>query len=219
MQTWYASKSLAAPSSQGVALISTTALSSAVVIYSSNFPLDTQRRLTAWSTLGDISAVNFTITGLNESRGVVSEVLAGSTTAASSLTRTVYDYISVTSITVSSVVEGQVNVGTNTWGSTPWKVVDTTRTPISISAGLTITASSGLVATGGVNWDYSFDDPFGTYPNPNLTAPTVWVSSYLSAATSSPQQGLLSIPVAAWRMTFVSSVAASSATLSVIQSG
>ena len=216
MQTIYAPKSLAAPSTQGVALISTTALSSAVTLYSTNFPLDTQRRLTAWSTLGDISGVNFTITGTREGGGIISEVLAGSTTAASSLTRTVNDFLTVTSIAVSSVVGGQVNVGTNTWGSTPWKVVDTTRNPVNLAANLTITASSGIT---GVNWEYTYDDTFGTYPNPSVTNPTVWISSTISQASSSPQQAALTIPVAAWRLTVVSSIAASSATLSVIQSG
>ena len=216
MQTVYAPKSLAAISSQGVALISTTALSSAVTLYSSNFPLDTQRRLTAWSTLGDISGVTFTITGTREGGGIISEALLGSTTAASSLTRTVNDFLTVTSITVSSVVEAQVNVGTNTWGSTPWRVVDTTRNPINIAANLTITSSSGIT---GVNWEYTYDDVFGTYPNPSVTNPTVWISSTINQASSSPQQDLITKPIAAWRLTVVSSVAASSATLSVLQSG
>jgi len=220
MQT-YITKSLTIASTRGVAIIS-SGQSSAGTINSSN--LGTARRIAYFSSVSaDNSAVLFTITGTNQGGAVISEVIKGST--ATALVQTSQDFLTVTSVVASCTVNAIANFGTSSLGGTPWYMVDTTRNPIAIAAGITFSTSANSMSA---VFDVTLDDPTRTYANPNITLPTVFNStSGLGVAVSTNSWGLINngngnitAPIAAWRMTITSSSSsAGNISATVIQSG
>lgn len=97
-------------------------------------------------------------------------------------------------------------------GSSPWKSVSYFAVPINI--GIAVRAAS-LSSTWQI--DVTMDDPFGTFPS--SAGPTVFQSSQVGgpSAGSTNAIGVITQPIAAWRLTNNSTGGAVTAT--VIQAG
>jgi hypothetical protein len=220
MQPIYVSKILAVASSTAIGSISTAGGGTVTL---SCALLDTARRITV--TSASLSGPVYTVTGLNESLNLITEVITPSTTVGSAAT-TVQDFVKVTSVTLSCAItnsSGGLLIGTNTQGGTPWQVVDTTRNPINLGFNIQITSPATTVA---VSFEYSMDYPafnpvtrqwVGT---PATVGPRPIISTLGSTVTSSATNGYITTPIQAWRITLTStSSAAGSANASIIQSG
>jgi hypothetical protein len=96
-------------------------------------------------------------------------------------------------------------------GSSPWKPANVHCTPQQFGF--------AILSTGGSSWtvDVAFEDPTGTYPNPNSTSPTAFV---LLTGSSNQFIGLSSVSIAAYRLTLnTPSSAGAKVTLCSVQSG
>ncbi len=148
--------------------------------------LDTQRRVIITSA-GNNAGVTFTITGTNDSGLPRFETVAGANVGIST---SLYDYRTVTSVTISGASTGAVTVGTNTTGSTDWKMLDSRTCAFSASVACTVsgTATYSLETT---------NSSFLTIGTPSLVniQPTT-----IAAATTSAVWVPSSI-VHAWRIT------------------
>lgn len=103
--------------------------------------LDTDRRILITSSTND-STIIFTITGTNR-YGMVTETVTGVNTTA----YTVYDYETITSITVDTNTAGNITVGTNGVASTAWVPCDMDSNPFSISVWTSISSGASLTYT------------------------------------------------------------------------
>jgi hypothetical protein len=103
--------------------------------------------------------------------------------------------------------------GTN---SSPWKLANWHVTPINI--GIQVQSSGG-------NWqiDVTLDDPTRAYPNPSSSSPTIFQSSQCAgggvAAAAGNAVGVITQPIAAWRLTSTSTTLGGTITASVLQAG
>lgn len=106
--------------------------------------------------------------------------------------------------------------GTN---HSPWKLVNWHVTPINL--GLVVQSSGG-------NWqiDVCVDDPTNTFPNPSLpsSAPvTIFQSSQCAGggvtAAAGNAIGVITQPIAAWRLTSTSTTPGGTVTATGLQSG
>lgn len=124
------------------------------------------------TTADDETSCSFTVTGTNNNGDVLTETVAGvnNTTA-----YTVLDFYTVTSVTVSGTLKGNVTVGTNGIGGSPWVRLDEWALP---------NASVQAVVSGTINYtvQYSNDDPNSAI-NPVLPAAMTW-NTFASAGTS-----------------------------------
>lgn len=204
MNITYVSKSLAAASSNGLGSISTAA-TSVVTLNTSN--LDTARRIVFYSTAGS-STVTYTVKGIIEGGGTQTETVIGSSTAGTAAT-TLWDYQSVTSVSVSSNMNIAAIIGTSSVGGTPWRLTDWDKDPIQLSAAITFSTSNNGM-TGQI--DITIDDPTSIYDNPFRTVPIPFNStSPVGTAASTNSIGIVNVdgsaiyPVAAWRLTITSS--------------
>ena len=230
MQPTYVTKALTVATSSGIGSV-TGGASPVVTINSSVLAAGTQRRVILWTSAAiDTSGTIFTISGLRDDGTPVVESVLGTTNG--TITRTtINDFASVTSITLSGSVTGPstiVRIGTSSLGGTPWKLVDHWGATVALSAGITLSATTGNV---GATIDYTNDDITNTYPNLNVQTtaalplpvfPAVFQSSALTAVTSPTigMVGQLGLPFQAWRMTITSSSSsAGTAFATVIQSG
>lgn len=162
--------------------------------------LDTARRVLITS-VGDDSAIGFTITGTNEFGNPIQERVTG---GSGSGVATLQDYLTVTTIATSAATAGAVTVGTNTTGSTAWKMIDPHVTPTSVALG-------GQVNSGSASWgvEYTYNPPQGVPPNTGNqpwtypAAPTPIAHPVLQSITGSAE-GAITMPARAWRMTISS---------------
>lgn len=225
MQPIYVSKTLSAASSNGIGSVS-TAVPSVVTLNTSN--LDTGRRIVFTSTAADTSSLIIAFTGLGEQRSkVFSESVKGSTAGAGTLATTTSDFLSVQSISISSNANIPILIGTSSVGGTQWKLANWHISPQILSAGLTF-SSTTLSVSGSI--EFTNDDPTLVYANPTSGAvPTVFtstshVSGPSSIAPTGPawgavnNDGAVSAPIAAWRLT-ITSTSSGSVFASVIQAG
>ena len=89
---------------------------------SSNIPFDTARRVAVSSTAADTSALLVTIVGTQQGGTPYTESVRGSSAGAGAAAIGRGDFLTVSSITTSSVANVQVLIGTSSVASTPWKV-------------------------------------------------------------------------------------------------
>jgi hypothetical protein len=223
-QPVYVTKQILVPQSTNIvgSVSSGTAIGT---VNSSNMPLDTQRRIVFLSTAADTSSLKLTIVGTQQGGGRISEIVQGSTAGASTTATTRQDFLTVTSITASSLANVAILVGTSSVAGSPWVMANWWVTPPALSA-TAVLNSSGATAT----WEFTLDDPTETYyPNPNITAPSVFASTGIAAATGSSgatlgstattTMGAISFAVAAWRMTLTSSSSTYALNATVLQAG
>ena len=145
--------------------------------------LDAARRVAITSDSVDNNKY-FTITGTSASGNTQTEVLLGPDTA------TVYtnlDFKTVTSVTVSATVTGNVEVGTNGVASSPWVMFDPYSFPqIALQCDV----------TGSVNYtvQQTLDDP-NSPTNPAAPYSVVWINNPTAAlvGASTDQQGSYAI--------------------------
>lgn len=127
--------------------------------------LGSMRRV-LFTTVADETGVNFTVTGTNLAGDVLTETLAG---VNNSTTYTALDFYTVTSVTKSAALAGNVSIGTNGIGGSPWVMFDSWASP---AVALQVDVS------GTVNYtiQQSLDDP-NDPANPVAAASMVWVNS------------------------------------------
>ena len=211
----YVSKNLAAASSNGIATFS-SGLSVSSAVNSSN--LGTARRIQIAASSGSEAGATFTITGTNQTGQVITESLTGPTSNVA--VATTQDFLTVTSVSASSVINSQVIVGTNTQGGTPWQGVNLGVSPCQIAGTMVFSSTANSMAAQiDLTCDYPFQipvagQPVGGLPYPINTYPQVVVSAVFSSGTAGNTMGMLNItsttfitpiPIAAWRMTLTSS--------------
>lgn len=103
--------------------------------------LDVNRRVLITSSSDD-SARIFTITGTNR-YGAVTETVTGVNTTA----YTVYDYETITSITVDDDTAGNIKIGTNGIASTAWIPCEIDKQVFSVSVWTSVTSGASLTYT------------------------------------------------------------------------
>lgn len=103
--------------------------------------------------------------------------------------------------------------------SSQWKTVGWYVTPINL--GITVNSTSGNYQI-----DVTMDDPTRTYPNPTLAssiAVTVFPSTACAGGGITPGTGnaigVITQPIAAWRLTSTSTTAGGTITATVLQAG
>lgn len=160
-----------------------------------------QRRIQLVLTASN-SGVTMVVSGTNDSGTTISENIVVGATATTLVTQ--MDYKSITSIT-SETLTGNIIVGTNSTGSTPWQMANPYANPPSIHVGVTLTAAQAATYSA----EYTMDiDPCGVRNNAPLTAVNALVASLMSGFTTSHSALInadgtsnLPVPVTAWRLT------------------
>lgn len=219
--TYLPPKLLVALSSAGLGSVSTAATPVTTLNTSA---LDTARRVAIFSTAGSTSMA-VTITGVIEGGGVKTEVIIGSSSA-NTQSNSVWDYISLTSVSASSNPNIVVNIGTSSQAGSPWKLTDWTKAPQDLSGYITLSTSANSMSG---RFDITLDDPTFTTPRAvPVTVPAVFNStSVVGTAASTNSFGPLNVdaggivfPVAAWRLTITSSsTSAGTVSGAVLQAG
>lgn len=203
-------KSLATADADGICVAQAVAAAGALtlngaLVASGVGVLDSQRRILAGSSSTDVNKT-LTITGTNQGGVTISEVLV----LANSPT-TVYttrDFKTVTSIVASAAMSGNITVGTNGIGSSPWVVDDFTHPYWALRVGVSI-------ASGSVNFtvDHTYDDPNApgtTLISPPLgysiegqsyKPPLVWSLTALTNKAAAVESGYTDGPIFAHRLT------------------
>jgi hypothetical protein len=131
------------------------------------------------TTTDDETGVTFTVTGTNRAGDVLSEDLAG---VNNTTTYTALDFFTVTSVTNSTTLTGNVTIGTNGIGGSPWVMLDAWALP-AVAVQLTV--------SGTVNYtlQQTLDDP-NSATNPVAAASVTWLNSAdtnVVAATTTKQ--------------------------------
>lgn len=207
----YFAKFLTVPSTQlGSISTSATTVSTSVVINSSLQPFATQRRVGFISANAtDFSNTTFTIVGTQEGGTPITEIIKGSTTGTTAW-MTTQDFLTISSVTRSSQLNGTVTMINSTVGGIPWQPVNTCVTPTNIGFGLTYSSTAvGMLGT----LEYSFDNPPGQgvqNPNSSWTEPFPITSTSLSTTANANTAGVCNIPIACWRVSMSASGQATS---------
>ena len=160
------------------------------------------------TTTDDETGVTFTVTGTNRAGDVLSEDLAG---VNNTTTYTALDFFTVTSVTNSTTLTGNVTIGTNGVGGSPWVMLD----PWALPA-----VAVQLNVSGTVNYtlQQSLDDP-NDPTNPTTAASMTWIDSAdteVVAATTAQQTNYAFTPR---YVRVLLNSGAGSATATIIQSG
>lgn len=170
--------------------------------------LDTARRVLITSA-GNDSGITFTVYGLNALNGnPIFEAVTGSN---GGTVPTLQDFFSVSRVAASGAAAGNVKVGTNGVGSTPWVLINQHIAPVQVELGVTLDS-------GAANWsiEETDDPPQGVAPNfGNLP----WQSPDIPVAVADPVLQALSASATgaigdvrrAWRLTINSGTGAVSA--------
>lgn len=200
-------KALAAASANNIALTQTPTSGTALTLNGSTVSggvatLDSARRVLL--TFGnEVSARTLVLTGTNETGITIQETLAvasgGGSTVAS-----VQDYLTITSaVPAGGGWSAAVTLGTNTTGSTPWKIVSGNVVPVEI--GLNLFLSTGS-ATFGIEYTYYPVASGGNPPWSYFTPPAQVISHPTLSGLTASAEGSISggIIPNAWRMTISS---------------
>lgn len=148
--------------------------------------LDVQRTV-GLTSAGNLSAVNFTITGTDDQGRVISEVLAGPN---ANTVSSVLNYKTVTSIAVSAAVGTNVTADTVATGASREIPLDKWLNPFNVSVSMEITSGSG-------SWtlQYTFDNVFD-----GTGGPYVWYNHATLVNVGTSSNGTLVSPVMAVRV-------------------
>jgi hypothetical protein len=151
--------------------------------------LDTQRQVLL-TFAADESAHTFVVYGADDNGAAIQESLTGT----ASTVATTQNFRKITRISISAAAAGAITVGTNGVGATPWQIVSNAMTPFNLAIGITV------VGTVNFTWQYTYDDPSGTYPNPATVTTTGYVN------TAQPYSAITQFPTA-WGLTALTSKA------------
>lgn len=212
-------KTLAASSANNICLSQTPVSGTALTLNGSTVTagvatLDTARRVLL--TFGvEASQRTLVVTGTNETGNPIQETLTVASGGGSTVA-TLQDYLTVTSLLpAGGGWSAAVTVGTNTVGSSPWKLIDPHVTPINL--GLNVNITSGAI-------NYSIEHTYDALPGMlgntgNLpwsypTAPQVLQHPVLTSLAVSAE-GIYAPPgpiPRAWRFTINSGTGTATAT-------
>jgi hypothetical protein len=212
---------LAAANAANIVASNTPSGAGNLTLVTSPFVADVPRQVLV--TFG-VEASNrvITITGTNQIGLPISETLTIPSGGASTKATT-QSFASVTAVTVFAAWSVAMSVGTNTFASSPWFVIDNARNPINIAFGFVSTSSGGYqleetyddpeITTGAVNYANQFAsiEPASNVP------PLVWADSNFGSAKTANFQMVLTTPFFAWRLT--KTTVAGSVTAQAIQAG
>lgn len=155
--------------------------------------LDVQRRVIVTS-VGNDSALTWTVRGTNQSGAPITDSFAGANAGAASSN---LDFKTVTSIAGSAATASTVTAGTSATGSSPWYMPSYHATPFELQI------ETILTGTATYNIEYTMDDfytPAGqaTVPWPAAGVPAVRTALSASSASASTT---LTHPLRGWRVT------------------
>lgn len=183
--------------------------------------LDTQR-IVLLTFAASETGRTFVVYGTDDNGVSIQESVAGAAATAV----TTQSFKTVTRISIDAASAGAITVGTNGVGATPWQIVSNAISPVNLGIGVTV---SGTVD---FTWQYTFEDPSGTWPNPatqttsgytnqrqpnTLTKfPTAWNLTAL-AAKSANTDSSMTTPIYAWRLQINSGTGTAQAV--VVQAG
>lgn len=182
--------------------------------------MDTQR-IVLFTFAADETGRTFVVYGTNDSGVSMKESVAGAAATAV----TTQSFKTVTRISVDAATAGALTVGTNGVGATSWQIINSNVAPIGLGIGVTV---SGTVD---FTWQYTFEDPSGTFPNPaNATSgyfnpaqpnaltkfPTAWNLTALAAKSANTDSSMVT-PIYAWRLQINSGTGTAQAV--VVQAG
>ena len=233
MNPIYVSKgALVAGSTNFVGSVSTAA-TSVITVNSSNMPLDQQRRIVFTSTAADTSSITLSFTGTRQGGFPVSESVKGSSAGAGVNATTTSDFLTVTSVSISSNANVPILIGTSSVAGTPWQSVTLHLTPPIIGAGMTFVSSAAANGSMSASIDVTMDYPWGPFgapggmPAPINAVPTVFQSTHWQALTANNWDAINIainpggyVSIAAWRLTITSSSSqAGSVNVTAIQAG
>jgi hypothetical protein len=211
MEPIYKSKTLTAADDDGISLSQTPSGAGNLTItgaFASGgvATLDTGRRVIL-TFAADETGHTFVVYGAVEGGALIQETLAGTTAG---IVPTTQNFKTVTRVSISAAATGAIKVGTNGVGSTPWQIVNWHIAPMHFGM-------VGLV-TGTVNYtfQYTMEDPSGTFPNPDGSFPTAFDISDLASKSADTAASWLT-PIAAWRLTVNSGTGTAQAV--VLQAG
>lgn len=202
------SRTLAAAVANSIALLQTTAGAGSLTLNGALASggvatIPTPSQITLTST-GNISGVNFTITGTDTRGQTVTEVLAGPN---NNTVTSVYTYYTITSITVNGAVATNTSVGNAQSGASQ---------PIPLDLYLQNGSTASVKVTGTVNYtvQVSNDDPYGVDQSA-----MVW-SSHPTAALVAATASQIGTTANAYRaMRIVTNSGSGTAALTVSQQG
>jgi len=95
-------------------------------------------------------------------------------------------------------------------GSSAWQIVNTGANPMNLGIGVLVTGTVSFT------FEYTYEDPSGTYTNPRNSTPTAWPLTALTTKSASTDASI-TFPIAAWRITVVSG--SGTAQACVVQAG
>lgn len=225
MRPIYVSKSLAAADDNGVCESQTPADAGnldldGVLVTDGVAVFDTQR-IVLFTFAADETGTTFTVYGAGDNGMELQEAVAGTATTAV----TTQNFKTVTRIAISAAANGAIIVGTNGVGATPWQIVSNAMAPMGLGVCVLV---SGTV---NFTWQYTFEDPSGTYPNPNTAtsgyintaqpnritqAPTAFSLTALSSKAANTDSSMVT-PIYAWRLLINSGTGTAQAV--VVQAG
>lgn len=226
MRPIYVSKVLAAADDNGICLSQTPLAGgnltiNGVLASGGVATLDTQR-IVLFTFASDETGRTFVVYGTNDDGITIQESVAGAAATAV----TTQSFKTVTRITIDAASAGAIIVGTNGVGATPWQIISNAMTPTGLGIGVAV---SGTVD---FTWQYTFEDPSGTYPNPSVQSdsgfvnpaqpnlltkfPTAWNLTALAAKSANTDSSMVT-PIYAWRLQINSGTGTAQAT--VVQAG
>jgi hypothetical protein len=95
-------------------------------------------------------------------------------------------------------------------GSSVWQIVNTNVAPFNL--GIVVLVTGTVTYT----FEYTYEDPSGTYPNPLNATPSAFPLAALTSKTANTDSAI-AFPIAAWRITVTAGTGTAQAV--VIQSG
>ncbi len=164
--------------------------------------LGTQRQV-EFESAGNLSAINFTVTGTDDSGGIVRETIAGPNAGT---VATELNFSTVTQIAADAAVGTDVEVGTNGIGASQTVPLDQYLTPFNVSLGIVITGTVDVTV------EYTFDDIFGDAPGPFS-----WTDHPDLTNVTADEDGTFISPVSACRL--LTNSGDGTAVLRILQAG
>lgn len=205
---------LTAASANNIALVQTPLAAGNLTLNGSTVSggvavLDAPRRVLITSG-GNDSNKTFTVYGNQRANGTGTNISQTITGGNATAVATDLDFGTVTQVSVSAATAGNVTVGTNTTGSSPWISVNNHAQPVNLTNAVTV---SGTVT---YSVQYTYDDPFWTTSSNYKANPTIWDDPLLTSLTAKAD-ATFNDPVTAVRLTVTSGTGA--ATLVSTQAG
>lgn len=164
--------------------------------------LDTSRQI-LFTFAANESGHNYVITGnqrIDGTGNTITETVAGTASTATS----VQMFGQVSKIVSVSASSGNIQVGTNTVGTTDWVLVDNYLDPTQL------TVASVVTGTVTYSIQYTYDDILGAYDpqggawsNANLANLNIFTSAQVSGATGNTE-ATFNDPITAWRLQITS---------------